>query len=154
MPRSARLTNIANGLCGSFASRNNELGGYWTIGKLRLLADQHGRTTVLLDALTASMQPSSSDFAPVLVRYRRLLEKLAGLSGTRLDEITAARITVDFAPPSWPRAGDHKEQWGRQFVLTVTINSDGRAAGIMRHAGYCRPHDPDSERRSARPSGC
>jgi len=153
MPRSARLTNIASGLCGSFASRNNDLGGYWAIGKLRLLAEQHGRTTVLLDVLTSSVQPSSSEFAPVLARYRRLLAKLAGPSGIRLEEITAARFTVDFAPPPWPRASYYQPQWGGQFALTVTINADGRAAGIMRHAGYCRPHDPARERRSARPSG-
>lgn len=153
MPGSARLTNIASGLCGSFVSRNNDLGGYWAIGKLRLLAEQQGRLAVLLDVLASSMQPSSSEFAPVLARYRRLLAKLAGLSGIRLEEITAVRIRVDFAPPPWPRATYYKPQWGGQFVLTVTINADGRADGIMRHAGYCRPHDPASERRSTRPPG-
>lgn len=40
MARSARLTNIASGLCGAFISRNNDVGGYWAIGILRLLAMQ------------------------------------------------------------------------------------------------------------------
>jgi hypothetical protein len=150
MPRRARLRNIAAGLCNSFASRNNDLDGYWSIGKLRLLAEQYGRPTVSLDLLTSSMQPSSCEFAPVLARYRRLLEKLAYLSRIRLEEITAACITLDFAPPPSPRASYYKPHWGEQFVLTVAINADGRAAGIMRHAGYCRPHDPARESRSIR----
>jgi hypothetical protein len=154
MPRSARLSNIACGLCGSFASRNNDLGGYWVIGKLRLLAEQHGRIAVLLDVLAPSMQPPSAEFAPVLASYRRLLEKLAGLSSIRFEEISAACITVDFAPTPWRRISYYKLQWGEQFVLTVTINADGRAAGIVRHAGYCRPHDPARESRSTRPAGC
>jgi hypothetical protein len=154
MPGRARLKNIAASLCNSFASRNNDLDGYWSIGKLRLLAEQYGGPTVSLDLLTSSMQPSSSEFAPVLARYRSFLEKLAYLSRIRLGEITAASITLDFAPPPWPRVRYYKPHWGEQFVLTVTINADGRAAGIMRHAGYCRPHDPAKERRSTRQAAC
>jgi hypothetical protein len=150
MPRSARLTNIANGLCGAFASRNNDLDGYWSIGKLRLLADQHGLSTVVLDVLTASMQPSSPAFAAVLARYRGLLAKLAACSGIGLEEMTAARITVDFAPAPWPRISYCKMEWGEQFVLSVTIEAQGRATGVTCHAGYCRPHDPARATRSTR----
>ena len=50
MPRSARLTNIANGLCGSFVSRNNDVEGYWAIGKLRLLAGQHEDLAIKVQA--------------------------------------------------------------------------------------------------------
>jgi hypothetical protein len=153
MPIGAHLTNIASGLCGSFASRNNDLDGYWAIGKLRSLAEHYGRTTVLLDVLTSSIHPSSSEFAPVLARYRHLLAKLAHFSGIRLEEITAARITLDFAPAPWPRIGYYKPQWGDQFTVTVTINADDRAAGIVRYAGYCRSHDPARERRSTRSAG-
>jgi hypothetical protein len=141
MPRRARLTNIASGLCNSFVSRNNDWDGYWSIGKLRLLAEQYGRSTVSLDLLTSSAQPSSSEFASVLAHYHCLLEKLARLTRIPLEEITAARIVLDFAPPPWPRISYYGLHWGEQF-LTVTINADDRAPGIMRHAGYCRPHDP------------
>jgi len=153
MPRSARLKNIAGGLCGSFASRNNDLDGYWSIGQLRLLAGQHGHDTVSLDLLMASMQPSSAAFAPVLARYRCLLAKLAERSRIPLEDITAARITVDFAPEPSPRARYELPHWGDRFVLTVTISADGRATGVTHHAGYCRPHDSALERQSTRASG-
>ena len=147
MPGNARLTNIAAGLCGSFASRNNDLGGYWAIGKLRLLAQQYSQNALSLDVLAPSMQPPAFDCAQVLADYHRLLQKLASRSGIRLEEITAAHISVDFLPQPWPRAIYYKQQWGEQFLLTVTISADGRADGIISHAGYCRPHDPDRERR-------
>lgn len=146
MPRSARLTNIAAGLCGSFASRNNDLRGYWVIGKLRSLAEQESLKAVVLDVLAQSIQPPSSELAQVLADYRRLLQKLANRSGIRLEEIVVARISVDFLPQPWPRAPYHKQQWGEQFLVTVTIRADGRADGIFSHAGYCRPHDPNRER--------
>lgn len=149
MPKGAHLTNIASGLCGSFASRNNELDGYWSIGQLRSLAERHGESTVIFDLLTSTIQPLSSEFGIVLVRYRRLFAKLADLSSIRFEEITAARITLDFAPRPWPRIHYYKQHWGDQFTLTVTVNADGHASGIVHHAGYCRTHDPARESRSA-----
>ena len=141
MPAKKRLTNIANGLCGSFISRNNDLDGHWAIGKLRSLADQHRQTTVVLDLLTSSAQPSSAQCSDVFERYCRLLATLAERSRIPFADITVARIVLDFAPPPWPRASYYKLQWGDQFTVTVTIEADGRAAGIARDAGYCRPHD-------------
>lgn len=111
MLRGAHLTNVASGLCGSFASRNNDLDGYWAIGKLHSLAERNGQTTVLLDLLELSTQPSASEFAPVLAHYRGLLAKLTDLSHVPLEEITSAHITLDFAPPPWPRIMYYKPQW-------------------------------------------
>lgn len=152
MPRSARLKNIASGLCGSFISRNNDVDGYWLIGKLRLLAQQQGRDAVSLDLLALSMQPSSPEFAAVLACYARLLDKLARCSHVPIDQITAALITIDFAPEPWPRPRYIDPQSGDQCILTVTIQANGRADGIVHHASYCRPHDPHKERRSTRRS--
>lgn len=149
MPRSARLTNIAAGLCGSFASRNNDLCGYWAIGKLRMLSEQHAQNAVSLDLLASSMQPPSPEFAPVLADYRCLLQALAGKSGIRLEDITVACILIDFSPQPWPRAIYYRQQWGAQFLLIVTISADGRADGVVSHGGYCRAHDPGSERSRA-----
>lgn len=147
MSRNGRLKNIATGLCGSFASRNNDLGGYWAIGKLRLLTEQYSQSAVSLNVLTGAIQPPSSEFAQPLADYHCLLQKLASRSGIRPEEITAAIISVDFLPHPWPRASYYKQQWGEQFLLTVTVCADGIADGICRHAGYCRPHDPDRESR-------
>lgn len=152
MPRRAHLKNIASGLCGSFVSRNNDLDGYWSIGKLRLLAEQHRRTHLSLDLRARSIDPSSSEFSAVLARYGRLLEKLAERSRFPLEKITAACITMDFAPEPWPRPRYIDAQWGDQFVLTVTVTADGKAAGIVRYASYCRAHDPDKESQSTRRS--
>ena len=146
MPAKKRLTNIANGLCGSFISRNNDLDGHWAIGRLRSLADQHRQTTVVLDLLTSSAQPSSAQCSDVFERYCRLLATLAERSRIPLADIHVARIVLDFAPPPWSRASYYKLQWGDQFTVTVTVEAHARAAGIARHAGYCRPHDAAREK--------
>lgn len=146
MARKAHLSNIAAGLCGSFASRNNDAGGYWVIGKLRVLAEQHAQNRASIDVLAPSIQPASSEFAQVLADYHRLVKKLASRTGIRLEDITTATITVDFLPRPWHRTSYYQQHWGEQFLLTVTIRAEGRADGIVSHGGYCRPHDPDKER--------
>jgi len=154
MPRRVRLKNIASGSCGSFVSRNNDLEGYWAIGKLRSFAEQHHRKTLSVDLLARSMHPSSSEFSAVLARYGGLLEKLAEFSRFPVEKITAACITIDFAPEPWPRPRYVDPECGDQFVLTVTVTAEGRAAGIVRHPSYCRPHDSSKERQSTRRSSC
>lgn len=150
MSKGKRLTNIASGLCGSFVSRNNRLDAYWLIGKWRLLARQHERSSVSFDLLQDAMAPSLGGFASVSARYRRLLAKLAEISGVAPGDITTATIEADFAPPPWPRIIHEKASWGEQYLLTVTIRAEGRAAGVVHRAGYCRPHDPARESPSAR----
>lgn len=152
MPRSARLKNIASGLCSSFVSRNNDVAGYWAIGKLRSLAGEHLQTTLSIDLLALFMQPSSFEFQPALARYREMLARVGESSGITPGEVTAACITIDFAPPPWPRPTYVAAHQGDQFVMIVTIHADDSAAGIARHAGYCRPHDPARECRSMRAS--
>lgn len=150
MARSARLKNIASGLCGAFTSRNNDVGGYWAIGILRLLAMQQKQTTVTLDVLALSMQPPLPAFAAPLERYHHLLPKLARVSGVDHEKISVAVITVDFAPLPWPWAIYFAPDCGDQFIVTVHIQADGRLDGVARFAGYCHPHDPARERQSNR----
>jgi hypothetical protein len=51
------LKGIAGGILGSFLSRNNDLDGYWGMGILRLLAQEHGVEMVYLDLLAGTCMP-------------------------------------------------------------------------------------------------
>lgn len=46
MARRTELRGIANSLNGSFVSRNNEFGGYWSMGQLKLFAIERSLTAV------------------------------------------------------------------------------------------------------------
>jgi hypothetical protein len=61
--------SIASALHGSFISRNNDVAGYWGIGKLCLLAQQHTTTIVRLDLVAGSIAPGSSEFAKLVSGY-------------------------------------------------------------------------------------
>jgi hypothetical protein len=65
---------LAAGLYGSFISRNNDVAGYWGIGKLCLLAQQRRTTIVRLDLVAGSIAPESAEFAKLVSGYVAMLK--------------------------------------------------------------------------------
>lgn len=51
MARRIDIKNILQGILGSFVSRNNDLNGYWAIGKLYKTAVEHEKEIVTLNLL-------------------------------------------------------------------------------------------------------
>jgi hypothetical protein len=72
MPRKRRLEGVVANILGSFVSRNNDVGGYWAIGKLYEHARQHQTQNVLVDLVTREILPPSSDFGSMLAKYSSL----------------------------------------------------------------------------------
>jgi hypothetical protein len=72
MSRGAHPTNTASDLCGSFTSRNNNLDGDWSIGKLRSLAERYGQTIRHVRQVTSAttalgrQPPFKFDCLPIL----------------------------------------------------------------------------------------
>ncbi|WP_378178258.1 hypothetical protein [Aquimarina sp. SS2-1] len=54
--------NIANGVLGSFVSRNNDVQGYWGIGKLYSLMINKDKYEVEIDLINLTILPNKSEF--------------------------------------------------------------------------------------------
>jgi hypothetical protein len=61
---------VANGLAGSFISRNNDVGGYWGLGKLRLRFEQ-----INIDLLSKQLSPADGEFQDMVNRYAEWLKR-------------------------------------------------------------------------------
>lgn len=149
MARRKELKDIASGLYGSFISRNNDVAGYWGIGKLCLLAEQQDVRKVRIDLLTKSMAPASSEFAKLVSGYGSILQR--HLSAKRIpgNWMSSAIIEVDYKPEH--PSGKHTPivTRGNLFRLTVTITDDMNKSHTVSGYGYCEPHDPKKEYKSA-----
>jgi len=75
MAKRKELKNIASGLYGSFISRNNDVRGYWGVGKLCLAAQRHHTKVVHLDLLSQSNSLTSTEFDKLVVGYNDKLQK-------------------------------------------------------------------------------
>ena len=149
MARRKELKNIASGLYGSFVSRTNEIGGYWGIGKLCLLAQQSETRKVLLDLLARSVALESADFSKLVNGYYLFLQKQLATRGIPEEWVHSAIIELDFASDDLNRKHIPITTWGNLFKLTVAITDDMKKNHTVYGYSYCEPHNPRKESKSA-----
>src|SRR5689334_7137532 len=93
----ARLKGIANGLLGTFVSRNNDIGGYWGIGILRSYAGSRNEPEVKIDLLNA--EPNPNPHSPITTakeKYRQWLINALSKAGIDTDKLERAEISLRF----------------------------------------------------------
>jgi hypothetical protein len=151
MRRRQELKGVACDFIGSFLSRNNDVCGYWGIGKLYREAINRCASSVAIDLLGFSIPPNWPVFQSIRAQYTQRLTHIASKAAVQRSE---AQIIVEFgtlgscATPRW----DSNHSYGDPFVCTVSlVDSKGRTYNAVR-AGFCAPHDPTKEGRSNRTS--
>lgn len=148
MARRKELKSIASGMYGSFISRNNDIAGYWGIGKLCLFARRRRTTIVRLDLLKESIAPEGSEFAKLLAGYAAKLKAHLSARGVPERWVTSAIIELDFKPEYPIDKQIPISTWGDLFKLTVTIVDDTQRRHEVRGYSYTAPHDQARESRS------
>ena len=150
MARRKELKNIASGLLGSFISRNNDVAGYWGIGQLSLLAHQHSAHTVHIDLLASLISPPSPLFSKLVSGYSHILYRHLSARGIPSSWLSSAIIELNLNPEPPPKHVPIAT-WGSLFKLTVAITDDKSVQHAVSGFGYCAPHSPKKESRSAGP---
>lgn len=159
MGRRSEIRCIGSGVLHSFVSRNNDIDGYWGIGVLCLYAKQVGELNVTVDILTGSVNPSTSlslriyrqpNFLALADRYKSMFVALFEKRGVPMAWLTDAVFSIDFnspvAVPAYPRIGENAEP----FLCRLSLKDDLGAVHVFRADGWCWPHNPWRESRSAR----
>ncbi len=126
MARRTELKGIACGMLGRFNSRNNDVDGYWGIGKLCRAANEYGTSSVVIDLLTAQTIPASWIAMPT--------------------------IELDFKPEFNSQHHFFRSAVGRPYLSTLRITDDLGKSYAVTAGGNCLPHDPRNERRAIRAS--
>ena len=137
MPRRKELRGAAFGLLGSFVSRNNDVSGYWALGKLRKHAVTASVSTVCVDLLNLMITPPSDDFAAMAKHFQQMLGAQLKARHIPADWVRAAAVSVEFAP-------------GDTFNCAVVIADDKGREHRATASGMSWVHDPARELRSTR----
>jgi hypothetical protein len=136
------LNGIAADTAASFISRNNDLDGYWAMGKLHAHAREHSTTKILLD-VSGHLSETLLEFASIAKRYRSIIETQAAAKALK---VSSCQIEVEFDLPETKQC--MPDETG--FVCTVTIIDERGRAWTRKVSGCSRPHDPKRESRSER----
>ncbi len=96
MTRRRELNGIAGNLPGSFVSRNNDVAGYWAIGKLCALALQTANGAISIELLNKRLTPPSPELEPMLDQYKARLVSSLEKRSFSLDLVIAAEVLIAF----------------------------------------------------------
>ncbi len=149
MPRRKRLKSVANGVLSSFVSRNNDLLGYWALGKLYAAALSHSTDTVEFDLLSAQLTPNDAQFVRMIDTYLALFDKLLGKENLPRSRVREANIRVRFNAPVQP--GYYPPQAvAKPFEATLDVTDHDGTSWSVSKLGWCFPHNPLMETKSSR----
>ncbi|MEO1126189.1 MAG: hypothetical protein AAFX95_19290 [Cyanobacteria bacterium J06639_16] len=150
MTRRSEIKGVAQGLIDSFNSRNNDVDGYWGIGKLYKFAKSKETDTLRIDLLRKEIVPSSKEFNNTIETYRLMLESLLKSNGIPFNWLHSVNIIIEFNQEPQPKYHFLRSALGDPYICTCEIVDDN---GRLRKAiagNNCWPHDPQRERRSSR----
>ena len=144
MPRRRELRGAALGLLGAFVSRNNDVGGYWALGKLYKHAKTTSGSEVRVDLVKTTITPPNAQFAGMIEYFHQMLASQLLARALPSDWLTAAEIAVQFTGQK-----DAKEP-GDVFECLVTLTDDRGRPHRARASGSCWAHSPFRESKSTR----
>jgi hypothetical protein len=150
MARRRELGSIASGIIGSFNSRNNDIEGYWGIGKLYKLVALREKKTVLIDLKSRVMSPTSNEFDVMLTFYHNMLTRLLEKHKITLAWVTSVSISVEFESTYEDKYHYWRSALGNPCKLKCEILDDNGRKHNAYAYNNCRPHDPSRESQSSR----
>ncbi|EGU39774.1 hypothetical protein VISP3789_08618 [Vibrio splendidus ATCC 33789] len=150
MGRRRELGSIASGIVGSFASRNNDVDGYWGIGKLCKFAECQSSKAITVDLKNRGIKPSAKEFDLMVCSYSEMLFRLMGKRELPNSWLVSATIRVEFDVEYQHEHHYWRCELGKPCTLICEILDDiGRTHKANAYVN-CLPHNPNRECRSSR----
>ncbi|MDA7419596.1 hypothetical protein [Tritonibacter multivorans] len=134
MGRRKDLQGLCNDLLGSFVSRNNNLDGYWALGKLQRALEEPAEDRLLFDLKPGGRVPIS--FQQLNRDWQANLAAQCRRRGLPLDWIAKAELAA-------------RRVSSMQLECTLTIVTDLDRVFVAQQKVFVRPHDPEREYRRA-----
>jgi hypothetical protein len=150
MPRRSELNGVASDIVRSFVSRNNDVRGYWALGKLYVYAKEHNDNLLPIPVIPLEQELSNETVAFVARNCGTKL--LAMIENRKLPKswLTSACITVHFESTTAKPQFFSTRTNGRPFQCRIELNDDLGRKHVASVDGWCSPHDSNIETRSAR----
>ncbi len=148
MGRRKELKNIAYGLIYSFISRNNDVFGYWGIGKLYSHMLYSHRMEIKIDLINSTIWPQSKEFRYLIAEYSQRL--FLQVEKRKIDSnciVDAFILLTGF--PNKPKLELGKIAPNRMNCKLI-IKDDLGKIHVAEKNVWCRKHNPRSEIKSAR----
>jgi hypothetical protein len=149
MPRRAELKCVADGVLGSFVSRNNDCSGYWAMGLLYRRALEASSNEVSFTLVGAGDEGHELALDTALrTKYGAMLTKLMSGRSLPASWIKSANITIQFEYAA--KIGRVLARLERPYLAQFSVTTELGKNLIVERIGACWPHEAGREYRSGR----
>ncbi|PKH56757.1 hypothetical protein CXF83_06660 [Shewanella sp. Choline-02u-19] len=150
MARRNELGSIASGLIGSFSSRNNDIGGYWGLGKLHKFVENDSKKEIMIDLLSGNISPQTDEFDSLIESYRDRLDSHLTTGSIPKAWLVSVELTVLFEPEYEKKHHYWRSGLGKPYKAKCDILDDNGKHHVAYAYNNSQPHDPNREARSCR----
>ncbi len=149
MARRKELGSIASGIIGSFNSRNNDVDGYWGVGKLCSFAYEQLTQVVQIEILSEVINPKTEQFNSLLIHYQNILKSHLAKRNIPIKWLKNVTITISFNQPFQNKYHLWRTACGKPYICVCEITDDNGRVHSAIAGGNCFPHNPSKELRRA-----
>ena len=96
MSGSRQLRGVAAGIAESFLSRNNDVNGYWALGKLLRLYLRERLDAIQLDLVSGTLVPDRRSYRGMGKRYAAMFQKQVAVQSIAPHRIQGATLTIQY----------------------------------------------------------
>lgn len=145
MARRKELRGIVNALISSFNSRNNDINGYWAIGKLKGLSLKTYSDPIKLNLL--SNPPLCQHELCKQIRDQQTCKLMYLLDAQKIPRewVCHARISIHFCSVKSTSTETFRSSLGEFYRCMCEIIDDKGKLFIANSYGYCLPHSTERE---------
>ena len=151
MSRRKELKGVAYGFLSSFVSRNNDINGYWGLGKLYQFAVENGTDEIEMNLSKNDCIPSNTIPKAIIAQYSQALSIMFEKQGLPKFWLSKAIVRIKFAQ-SDDADSSVRGYLGDPFQCSVILQDDLGKDRLASTFGRCRVHNPDREYQSNRVS--
>lgn len=148
MARRKEFKTIADGLISSFVSRNNDVYGYWGIGKLYSHMVSTGSMMIKVDFMHRTINPRNDEFKSLINEFANRLFIQITRRGLNREFLKRAELTITGYPnelsPYFGKMAPNKVNC--KLVILDDLNREYFSEANT----WCREHNPDNELKSTR----
>lgn len=146
MARRKEFKSIANGLLSSFISRNNDVYGYWGIGKLYSHMLKSKTMILEIDLVNSSVVPNDNEFELLIKSFSDRLMTQMEKRGLNPQNLISAKIILTGYPKDRPSTAYAPNKINCDFIITDDL---GKIHQTIENV-WCRKHSRWKESKSTR----
>jgi hypothetical protein len=152
VPSRRTLNSVAQDVSQSLVSRNDDLGGYWTLGQLLSHTLRTHNPSYRFDLLRADCSPQlhASGLSQVPPLWSQVFRHNLARQRLSLATVTEALALLDFDLDRTRPATAHPGHEEYPATCRVQIRDDRGVLYSRTADAWCHPHDPTVELRSTR----